>query len=391
MAFRRVSIGILACGLWTVALIAQTHKFNGPFEVLVSQPQTVYVSPSGTGVEILKLANGAVVYNGMQRPGMSYISYDKGKSWRKTVPAEGSTIGVLSDGTLIVMGYTKGVRQIGPGEFIYPRWVSHDNWKTWKGPLDSRVHIPGATGGTGDDRVAFNGPLFWNSILQMPDGRLLATMYGYFEGDEVPISGFKPVPGFYRYRSLLVESRNRGADWSLVSTIAYDPNLGQEGPCEPSLTRLPDGELFCIMRTGYTDSPMHTTRSHDGGKTWSRLVSTKLTGVDPTLLVLSNGLLACSYGVKEYHGNRRERRLMFSHDGGRRWTHNTVVYAGLGGAYPQMVEIEPGKLLYGFEAYGFEEPGQTATPKIFERATTITVRAADPTSGLTPFPLCGKQ
>ena len=39
---------------------------------------------------------------------------------------------------------------------------------------------------TPDDLKGFNGLLFWKSIVEMPDGRLLATMYGYFKGDDVP-------------------------------------------------------------------------------------------------------------------------------------------------------------------------------------------------------------
>src|SRR5437764_119075 len=217
------------------------------------------------------------------------------------------------------------------------------------------------------------GPLFWRSLLELPGGRLLATMCGYVEGDTVPITGLKPVSGLYKYRTLVGESTDQGASWSLVSTIAYDPRIGQESFCEPALARLPGGELLCIMRTGYTDDPMYTCRSTDDGRTWSKPVSTGKRGVDPRLLMLRNGLIACAYGVKEYRGSRRERRIMFSGDGGRTWSHDTLVYAGYGGSYPDAVEVEPNRILYVYDADGFQEPGQHSRPRNHLRMATVTL------------------
>jgi hypothetical protein len=234
---------------------------------------------------------------------------------------------------------------------------------------------------------AFHGPLFWRSLLELPDGRLVATMYGYFEGDRVPIAGFKRVAGFNKYRTLLVESKDRGASWQFVATIAYDTAIGQESFCEPALARLVDGRLVCIMRTGYTRDPMYIAHSRDGGRTWTKPFSTGLTGVDPRLLVLSNGLLVCAYGVKEYDGNRRERRLMFSRDGGNSWFRDTVVFAGYGGSYPDAVELGPGQLLYVYDVDGFREAGQTDRPRNYLRIATITLRPPVAGRGLVPFPI----
>ncbi len=300
--------------------MTQVPQPGEPFEVLVSEPWTVHSSPAGGGTTMLKLANGDIVNEYWESGGeeqYALISHDRGKTWTRTAwPGDSACVGVLSDGTVLAMAYMKGVHQVAPGQFLYPRWVSRDHWKSWEGPLDTPVHIPKGTGGTGDNLKPYNGPLFWRSLMELPDGRLLATMYGYFEGDDVPIPGFRvpkigttPTPGFNKYRTLLVESQDKGASWSLVSTIAYDPRIGQESFCEPAMVRLPDGELVCIMRTGYTHDPMYICRSQDDGRTWSKPVSTGLTGVDPRLLLLSNGLLACAYGVKEYDGNRRERRV----------------------------------------------------------------------------------
>jgi hypothetical protein len=311
-----------------------------------------------------------------------------GKTWSRTEwPGDSACLGVLSDGTVLAMGYMKNVRKTAPGKFVYPRWVSRDNWKTWEGPLETPVSIPHGAGGTGDGMEPFHGPLFWRSLLELPEGRLLATMYGYFEGDTVPITGFKRVEGFNKYRTILVESKDRGASWELVTTIAYDPSIGQESFCEPALARLPDGEIVCIMRTGYTHDPMYVSRSRDSGRSWTKPVSTQRTGVDPRLIVLRSGLLACAYGVKEYDGNRRERRIMFSRDGGSSWLRDTIVFAGYGGSYPDAVELEPDKLLYVYDADAFREAGDTARPRNYLRIATITLRAVLPERGLIPFPI----
>ena len=345
--------------------------------------------PSGTWM--IRLSSGAIVNMYREPSGGEYglLSTDQGKSWLRTGwPGDSACLGVLSDGTVLALGYVKDIRKVAPGKFLYPRWLSRDQWKTWEGPLDTPVSIPGATGGTGDDmKTTFGGPLFWRSLLELPDGRLVATMYGYFEGDKVPISGFKRVEGFNKYRTLLVESKDRGASWSLVNTIAYDPEVGQEGFCEPALARLPDGELVCIMRTGYTHDPMYIARSRDGGRGWTKPISTGLTGVDARLIVLRSALLACAYGVKEYDGNRRERRLMFSRDGGRSWSHNTIVFAGYGGSYPDAVELEQEKLLYVYDADGFRDAGDTARARNYLRIATVTLRPVDARRRLIPFPI----
>ncbi len=366
---------VLGC---PVSVSAEAAPLNEPLEVLVSEPWTAHSSSAGGGTFLLKLGNGDLVnqyWEGDGRHPYGLISSDKGKTWKRTTwPDDSACVAVLSDGTVLAMNYMKDVRKVAPGKFTYPRWISRDHWKNWEGPLMTPVSIPQGTGGTGDDMHPFNGPLFWRSIIELPNGRLLATMYGYFEGDTVPITGFKPTQGFFKYRTMLVQSEDHGASWSLVSTVAYDPSIGQESFCEPALLRLPDGELLCMMRTGYTHDPMYLCRSQDDGRTWSKPRSTGLRGVDPRLLLLGNGLVACAYGVKEYNGSRRERRIMFSGDGGRTWVHKTIVFAGYGGSYPDAIELEPGTILYVYDADGFKEPGQTNRPHNYLRLATVSLR-----------------
>lgn len=393
----------LGCGV-TAETEVDSREPREDIEVIVSEARTAHAaSPYGAAGYMVKLADGSVVnwYWESEDEQYGVLSRDEGKTWKRTFwPGDSRCVGVLSDGTVIAIGYIEEMRQTGPGQFVHPRWISRDHWETWEGPLDTPVHIPGAIGMTGDDLQTWRiqGPLFWRSLLELPDGRLVAAMYGNFEGDTEPIilyeggrkgprADFKPVPGFNKTRTFIVESKDRGASWSLLATVAYDPEAGQEGYCEPALAQLPSGELLCIMRTGYTHDPMYTSRSSDGGRTWSQPVSTRLTGVNPNLLVLDNDLVACSYGVKEYEGNRRERRIMFSTDGGYSWSHNTLVFAGAGGSYSDAVQLESGRILYTYDVSPFVEPDGQILSRNYLRAAFLSLRTPDPAAGLLPFPI----
>jgi len=170
--------------------------------------------------------------------------------------------------------------------------------------------------------------VFARTILERPDGSLLATMYGRFLGDKCD-------------RSILVRSTDRGATWTYFATMAYDPEVGGEGLNEPCVSELADGGLFCIMRNR-SGKPMHMARSADGGKTWSphERAPRYAVSVFPDLTLMSNGILACSFGRPGCH-------LMFSVDGkGEKWTSRTTIFEGPSTCYTAIREVAPGRLLY---------------------------------------------
>jgi len=247
------------------------------------------------------------------------------------------------------------------------------------GPRDIPLHIPKGASGIGDDMKSFEGPIFWGSMVELPKGDLLATMYGYFEGDNTPIElpADNPLynnPKFAKYRTLVLRSQDHGRSWSYLSTVAYDPKVGQEGYCEPAMARLQDSRLLCVMRTGYAKDPMYQCWSRDNGQTWSKPVSIGVRGVDPALTVLSDGMVACSYGVKGHiKGMRRERNVMFSVDGGATWSHTTQIYGGPGGSYPGLCAFRPGEILFVYEAQALSERFNEPNPLKF-RAMGAVIR-----------------
>ena len=111
------------------------------------------------------------------------------------------------------------------------------------------------------------------------------------------------------------------------------------------IEKLANGDLLIVMRTeGYR--PLMQSRSSNGGSTWTPPQPTGVAGVAPDVRLLSNRVLACSYG-------RPGNNLMFSADGtGRTWTHHTSIFDGSSSGYTSFVEIEPGAILLVYDAIG---------------------------------------
>jgi len=167
------------------------------------------------------------------------------------------------------------------------------------------------------------------SIVEGKDGELLATMYGRFAGDTLD-------------RSSLAESADGGATWKYRSTIGYDPAIGGEGLNEPCMVRLANGDLFCFMRNGR--KPLFSARSSDDGKTWSTPEGLpeqyQALTVDPCVIRLSDGALACSAGRPNCH-------LILNLDGtGKTWTEPFTIFTGPTTSYTSIYETSPGNLFY---------------------------------------------
>ena len=103
---------------------------------------------------------------------------------------------------------------------------------------------------------------------------------------------------------------------------------------------------------------MQQSFSTDGGHTWTRPAKAGVEGVAPDMHLLSNGVLACSYG-------RPGVNIMFSTDGtGNRWSHHTSIFNGVTAVsstadkstcYTGFAEVSPGRLLLIFDAINFKE------------------------------------
>jgi hypothetical protein len=135
------------------------------------------------------------------------------------------------------------------------------------------------------------------------DGGVLTTVYLRFDGDT-------------QYSVATVTSRDGGRTWRYLATVAGPdavPGM-REGPCEPSMIRLENGDLMCVARVGGgADQGLIRQYSSDNGKTWTAPDRLDAFSVDPTLRRLENGVIFLAAG-------RPGIDLWFSTDGrGAEW------------------------------------------------------------------------
>lgn len=289
----------------------------------------------------------------------------------------------LADGDLMVV-FREGVGHICP----YGRHTacySKDNGKTWSAP---RVINDTAA----DDRDP--------SVRQLPDGRLLlayfrnnawiSSMSGKFEqerafvrqagtasdggrffrfsedggqtwGPEVKVPVFTPHgPILYQGALLCPVSLSRdgrryidfyrgtpdGQSWERIGVVAHTVDDKLLAYQEPYTVALPDGTLLTALRVT-SDGYMRTSRSTDGGKTWSEPEKSAVRGFPQHLLVLKDGRLLATYG---YRFHPYGIRGCISKDGGKTWDlDNELIIRDNGQnvdlGYPESIELADGEVM----------------------------------------------
>ena len=336
---------------------------NG-FEIteIVVGPQTKIPWKGGYGVFSARLNDGTVV---MADGGKMLFSRDGCKTWQDG-PVLGTQFVQCKDGTIIgTDGSAKATEK--PGHYEMTVYTSTDNGKTVQRSAAPVVVMEAADYMTGDDYKRRTALVICNGIVELADGSLLATGYGNFKTDKVPIKGFGGKDGLCMYRTYTIKSTDRGKTWAYESTVAYDGVTGQESFCEASLINLGNDELLATMRTGRY-SPFHQCRSLDGGKTWGEPESTHVLGLWNGLAMLDNGVLVSAYGwrsvkpgneayveayedfMKRYVDDSIYKKpdmddagdyVMFSTDGGRTWTHHTLMATRPTAGYVSVAPVGP--------------------------------------------------
>ncbi len=129
----------------------------------------------------------------------------------------------------------------------------------------------------------------------------------------------------------LLRSTDLGKTWTHLAHVG----LGGE----PAVVRLSDSEWLAVTRPDAHMSNLLQHRSLDGGKTWKFERTLEEGSVMPDVVLMSNGVLACSYG-------RPVSNLMLSLDGGRTWRDHRVISDRANFNYTAIREISPGRLLY---------------------------------------------
>lgn len=296
-------------------------------------------------------------------------SEDAGKSWQTGIdpfiwldsPPAHPRAAHPGDELVWHMGYRGGVTRM-PGGIV----VAYAATPVYLSGAGLKNHVTQAIWTR--DGVSINGPVpvsFYTPLnvqfalmnargIALPDGSVIVTLY-------VIIPEHKRPSGYY---SLLVyKSLDGGKTYGYFSTIATPEDVpwGTEGPCEASMIVLPDGDLLCMARTGLDGTSQKgpggllQARSSDGGKTWA-LSNSEISGVNPKLVLLQNGVVALGYGRPGLH-------LAFSEDGGRTWKKRMKINQNneMTTGYLDMIEAEPNRLIVVYDLMGYPYKGQEVT------------------------------
>lgn len=287
-----------------------TNATEEEYDVMYSEPEGRRRSPEEILKEQLSRRGDVRITNDFMY--WYAMSGDGGASWEPYGGPGFITLGELRDGTLIGFSHLSRNRKDG---HTVKTWRSEDGGESWT------VHYAPLLGPTWKEIPVKYYTCFHRSVVELEDGSILVAAYDNLDW----------IPGTRRSRTVIYRSTDRGERFFLYSTVAADYTVEAGRFNEAALQPLDNGDLLCVMRTG-AGCPIYQSRSRNGGATWSEPEMTGADGVDPDVVRLSNGVLACSYG-------RPGVWVMFNADGtGRLWTNRTRIWDtfGRGGSWARI-------------------------------------------------------
>ncbi|OHB54581.1 MAG: hypothetical protein A2Y12_09670 [Planctomycetes bacterium GWF2_42_9] len=182
---------------------------------------------------------------------------------------------------------------------------------------------------------------FHRGVIMLDNGNLLANMYIKWSGQNY-------------FTSVVVESSDRGLNWTYKSTLASRPGgVTNEGPSESCLVKLSNGNVLGAARMGepmvdsFANCELVIKISTDGGATWATLTSMGVSSVDPFLLQIDNGQIVLSYGRPGAH-------LKLSDANGQNWSEPFADFFGPGCGYTSMVKNAIGDILFFYTESNFQ-------------------------------------
>lgn len=293
-------------------LILDVRALPGAAETIAYKDGGLFPVLALSGDTVVATLRGGAGHLGLDGRMEIIRSLDGGRTW--SPPA------VVADSERDDRNPAFGVTQAGTLVLSYHRQGNYDeqgNWRRREAMEERRVevmvtrsHDQGLTWECpyplGVDLLAAGSP--FGKIVTLADGTLIMPIYA------------GPIPALLGSHastvtgegdcSYLVRSRDDGVTWGEPTLIAVNKN-------ETALLVLPNGDLLAVMRSIPPDQALYSSRSSDGGHTWSP--SVQITGArqhPADLVQLVNGDILMTYGNRTAP-YRIEGKV--SRDGGRTW------------------------------------------------------------------------
>jgi len=356
---------------------AQSYKIVVPdipgIDITVGESITIPTKGRVKTAQAFKFKDGRIVTGNGEN---SMWSYDNGITWQTGPKSQiDKTALDLGNGEILSIGRNSKRRPDGKLSLRLRR--STDNWETIE-TEQAELDIPNASYTVTGSGGRVDGFLFHHGLVQLPNGDLVGSMYGNYEGDVLLCAGYPSELNQRKYRTVVVFSKDKGKTWGDHVHVAYDKMLGRgipldhdmvgksipesragypmlvpaitmEGFRESDLTIAANGDLVCVMRSGGRNpkmgvnlfpTPLYCSRSSDDGKTWSPPAQIADRGVCPSVITMSNGILVCTY-------SRPGNWLIFSDDNGKSW--KGAFQFGPGGATNFVEETAPDQIQVYYE------------------------------------------
>ncbi|MCZ6675743.1 MAG: sialidase family protein [Candidatus Poribacteria bacterium] len=163
----------------------------------------------------------------------------------------------------------------------------------------------------------------YGHIVNLPDGTMLLPIYGSRVGATEKT----------RDHAYILRSQDNGRTWEAPTLIA-------EGYNETALLPLPNGDLLAAFRSDDRGALLATSRSADGGMTWTEPAAVTGAREHPAdLMLLSNGWVIMFFGVRH---DPFGVQAYLSKDQGRTWAARLIVCDEVGDndlGYPSTVRL----------------------------------------------------
>jgi BNR repeat-like domain len=223
--------------------------------------------------------------------------------------------------------------------------VSTDRGKTWSAPLRLPTWHPGVS-----DRRTWSFVTGRPSYVVREDGMLL--LFGAASRNlSQEAWGMDAVP-------VVFASPDGGAYWGFLGEMEMENPYPLSCTPYPMLRR--DGAILCAVRRQYSSADAFTQAyiSEDGGLRWRCLSRVNDWGAPANLVELSDGRIACVYGVRHRPFGIRAR---VSEDGGATWGTEFILRDDGGSwdlGYPRTLLLEDDTLLTAYYFNSKDDPIQ---------------------------------